>query len=364
MKLRYRFANQVVGIFVILALAVTVALIVLMGANQRWFKKNYYYHAQFTTANSLSVGMDITFRGFTIGKVTAITLTQSNDVDVEFYVQEEDIDKVRENSLIQLVSSPIGGGQLVFHQGAVPTPPPPEGSLIPNFDSKQGFRLREENAVIVLRNTDPIAQALSQLDPILLNVDRVLGNLATLTDDLNAALRGDETMPLGGVLTSAEAAVAELQRTVLRVNGVIEDTTTEVNQLLGEVQGITENLQATTAELRDPTGLVTRLLDPKGSIATILNDDNALFNEVSGIIENLQTSIASLQGSIAQVEQFTEFLNTAQPQIAGILEEGRQTLDSGQDVIESLRNNPLLRGGIPEAQEQPSTFQSIRDEEF
>ena len=364
MKLRYRFANQVVGIFVILALAITVALIILMGANQRWFKKNYYYHAQFTTASSLSAGMGITFRGFTIGRVTGITLTEGNDVDVEFYIQEEYIDKVRENSLIQLVSSPIGGGQLVFHQGAVATPPPPEGSLIPNYESKQGFRLREENRVIVLRNTDPIAQALSQLDPILLNVDRVLGNLAILTDDLNAAIKGDTSGPLGGVLTSAEAAVQQLQRTVAQVNSVIASTTTEVNSLLAEVQSITDNLEATTAALRDPTGLVTRLLDPKGSIATILDDDNVLFEQVSTIISDLQSSIASLQGSIADVEQFTDFLNTTRPQIAGILEEGRQTLDSGQDVIESLRNNPLLRGGIPEAREQPSTFQSIRDEEF
>jgi phospholipid/cholesterol/gamma-HCH transport system substrate-binding protein len=364
MKLRYRFANQVVGIFVILALALTVALIILMGANQRWFKKNYYYHAQFTTASDLSTGMAISFRGFTIGKVTDITLTDDNNVDVEFYIQEEYIDKVRENSLIQLVSSPIGGGQLVFHQGATPTPPPPEGSLIPNYESKQGFRLREEDQVIVLRNTDPIAQALSQLDPILLNVDRVLSNLAVLTDDLNAAFQGDTSGPLGGVLVSAEAAVMELQATVVRVNQVIESTTAEVDALLVEVQGITNTLEATTAELRDPTGLIPRLLDPSGSIATLLDDDNQLFNQVTGIISDLETSIGSLQGSIAQVEEFTEFLNTAQPQISGILEEGRQTLDSGQDVIESLRNNPLLRRGVPEAEEQPSTFQSIRDEEF
>ncbi len=151
---------------------------------------------------------------------------------------------------------------------------------------------------------------------------------------------------------------------MVRVNRVIDDTTGQINALLGEVQGITGNLEATTAALRDPTGLVPMLLDPEGSIATLLNDDNVLFDQIVGIISDLEASIGSLQGSIAEVEQFTGFLNTAQPQISGILEEGRQTLDASQDVIESLRNNPLLRGGVPEPQEQPSTFQSIRDEEF
>lgn len=364
MKLRYRFANQVVGVFVILALALTVALIVLMGANQRWFKKNYVYHSTFTTASDVSVGLDITFRGFTIGEVTAITLQEDNNVDVEFYIQEEYIDKVNADSIIQLVSSPLGGGQIIFHQGREATDPPPEGSLIPTYDSKTGLRLREENRVIVLRSSDAIAQALGQIDPILANVDLVLGNLAMLTGELNAAFQGEATGPVAGIITSAEGAVAQLEQTVVRVNRVIDSTTGQIDTLLAEVQGITANLQKTSDALADPTGLVPTLLDPKGSIATILNDDNQLFDQIVGIIGNLETSIESLQGSIAEVEQFTGYLNTAQPQISGLLEEGRQTLDSSQDVIESLRNNPLLRGGIPDPQEQPTTFESIRDEDF
>ncbi len=211
MKLRYRFANQVVGVFVILALAVTIALIVLMGANQRWFKKNYSYHSSFTTASDLSTGMPIRFRGFTIGNVTGITLEEDNNVDVQFYIQEEFIDKVNEDSLIQLVTNPLGGGQIIFHQGRMPTDPPPEGSIIPTYDSKTGLRLREENRVVVLRSSDAIAQALSQLDPILTNVDTVLANLAVLTDDLNATLRGEAGGPVAGILAGAEGAVAELE---------------------------------------------------------------------------------------------------------------------------------------------------------
>ncbi len=364
MKLRYRFANQVVGVFVILAVALTVVLIVLMGANQRWFKKNYYYHSHFTTASDLSTGMPITFRGFTIGKVTAVTLQEDNNVDVEFYIQEEFIDKANEDSLIQLVTNPLGGGQIIFHQGRIQTEPPPEGAVIPTYDSKQGLRLREENRAIVLRSSDPIAQALAQIDPILQNVDRVLVNLAVLTEDLNAALRGESSGPVAGILSGAEGAVAELEQTVVRVNQVIDDTMTQIDSLLVEVTAITSNIEETTAALRDPTGLVTTLLDPKGSFATLLDDDNVLLDQIVGIIADLELSIQSLQESIADVEKFTEYLNTTQPQLTGILEEGRHTLDASQDVIESLRNNPLLRGGIPEAQEQPSTFDSIRDEEF
>lgn len=364
MKLRYRFANQVVGVFVILALGLTVALLVLLGANQRWFRKNYEYYAHFDTASDISVGMPITFRGFTIGRVTTFSLTEDNAVNVDFYIQEEYIDKVREDSLIELRTSALGGGQLVFHQGRRPSDPPPEGSEIPRYDSKTGVRLRAENLVIDLRDTDPINQALGRLDPILANVDSVLSNLGTLAVELNAALRGVGDGPVAGALTGIELSVAQLQGTIVRVNTVIDDTGRQINDLLERVAVIADNLETTTRALRDPTGLVTDLLDPKGSLATLLDDDNQLFDQIMSIINNLETSIRSLTESIADVQKFTAYLNTTQPQISGILEEGRQVLDTGQDVLEGLRNNPLLRGGIPEEREQQTTFQSIRDEEF
>jgi phospholipid/cholesterol/gamma-HCH transport system substrate-binding protein len=399
MKLRYRFANQVVGVFVVLAVALTLTLIILMGANQRWFRKNYYYYAQFTTASDLSVGMPISFRGFDIGKVTSIELNDENLVDVTFYIQEEYIDRMNRDSLIQLLSNPLGGGQIVLQQGREPTPPIPEGSMVPIYDSKDGLTLRQDNRVIIVRNADPIAQALSQVDPILLNVDRVLTNVANLTEELDVALQGESSGPVGEVLAGLEGAVAELQQTVVHVNQVIDDASDQiadlfgqvdeviadvdgiaiqadqlfgdvngvvsnVDSILGQASGVVDNLETTTAELRDPTGLIPRLLDPQGSIATILDDDNALYDQVSEVIASLDESIQGLQQSLADVQRFTTYLNATQPQITSLLEEGRQTLTTGQDVLEGLRNNPLLRGGIPEAVEQQTTFQSVRDEEF
>ncbi len=364
MKLRYRYANQVVGIFVIVAVGLAVTLIVLLGVNQRWFRRNYEYYARLDTAKDVSVGMSITFRGFTIGRVRDITLTETNDVHVRFTIQDEYIDKVTRDSLIQIVANPLGGGQILLHQGRQPTEPLAEGSQIPTHDSKQGLRLREENRVIILRDTDPIAQALGQLDPILTNVDRALLNVVGLTEEIDLALRGESVGPIGAALTSFEHAVAELQQTVVRVNRVIDDTTGQVDVLLGDVQLIAANLEQTSAALANPTGLVKTLLDPQGSIATLLDDDNRLFDDILLIIASLERSIARLDDSLLQVAGFTAYLNTAQPQIMSLLEEGRQTISTGNAVLQGIRNNPLIRGGIPEAREQPTTFRGVRDEEF
>lgn len=364
MRLRYRYANQVVGVFVIVAVALTVILIVLLGVNQRWFRRNYEYYARFDTAKDVSVGMSITFRGFTIGRVREISLTETNDVHVRFTIQEEYIDKITRDSLIQVVTNPLGSGQILLHQGREPTEPITEGSQIPTHDSKQGLRLREENRVIILRDADPIAQALDQLDPILANVDRALLNIVGLTEEIDLTLRGQSVGPVGAALTSFEHTVAELQQAVAGVNRVINETTGQIDSVLGDVQLIAKNLEQTSAALADPTGLVKTLLDPRGSVATLLDDDNRLFDDVILIIASLERSIAGLDASLNQVTEFTTYLNTAQPQIMSLLEEGRQTITTGQAVLQGIRNNPLIRGGIPEAREQPTTFRSVRDEEF
>ncbi len=364
MRLRYRYANQVVGVFVIVAVALTMILIVLLGVNQRWFRRNYEYYARFDTAKDVSVGMSITFRGFTVGRVREISLTDTNDVHVRFTIQEEYIDKVTRDSLIQVVTNPLGSGQILLHQGREPTEPIAEGSQIPTHDSKQGLRLREENRVIILRDADPIAQALGQLDPILANVDRALLNIVSLTEEVDLAFRGESVGPVGAALTSFEHTVAELQQTVAGVNRVISETTGQIDAVLGDVQLIARNLEQTSASIADPTGLVRTLLDPRGSVATLLDDDNRLFDEITLIIASLERSIAGLDESLNQVAEFTAYLNTAQPQIMSLLEEGRQTITTGQAVLQGIRNNPLIRGGIPEAREQPTTFRSVRDEEF
>ncbi len=127
--------------------------------------------------------------------------------------------------------------------------------------------------------------------------------------------------------------------------------------MLEDLDRVVANVEELTGGMTDPTGLVKKLLDPKGTVATILDDDNQLYDEIVQSVEDLNRIIAELG-------EFAAFMNTTQPQISGVLEKGRDTLDQGKDVLEAVKNNPLLRGGIPERLEQPTTFQGFRDEDF
>jgi phospholipid/cholesterol/gamma-HCH transport system substrate-binding protein len=344
MKFRIRFAHQVVGVFILVALAFVLAILVLMGVNQRWFAKNYYYESEFDSASGLSVGMAVTFRGFEIGRVTEISLSDDNRVEVDFYIEDTYVDRVYENSVLQLTSSPIGiGGGLVFHQGVEATEPLPEGTFIPSLSIEEGRDLVAQGKVDVPRSSDAIGGLIEQLDPILTNVNDVLMEVEVTLATVNSALAGRDEGPVGEMLTNLNALMVE-------VDSTLEETTERTNVIL-------DNAALASAEFADPTGIIPKLLDPKGSIATILDDNNALYDQIEAIL-------ISMNSTASDVEDLSGFINSQTPQIAALLAEGREAVQTGQDVLEGLSNNPFLRGGITPQLDQPTTFQSYRETEF
>lgn len=351
MKFRIKYAQQVVGIFVLIAAVALVAVLVSMGASQRWFAKNYNYYSTFPSAEGVSDGMAIRYKGFEIGRITDIGLTETDDVRVEFYIQDTYHDKVVPNSLLQLQTSPIGlGGGMVFHQGRDDAEPLEEGSLVPSVESAAGQAIVAADAVIMPAGGDSVTRIIAQVEPVLQNVNSLLVSVDDTLGHVNAALSGDQEEPLGLTLAQVNTLLAEVETTLV-------ETREQSNALLASVNVITGNLEETTDALRDPTGLVPRLLDADGSIATFLDDNDRLFNQV-------EQMLISINASLDDVNELSGFLSGTRPQIAGLLEESREAISSGQDVLEGLSNNPLIRGGITPELTQPTTFQSYRDGQF
>ena len=340
MRFRVRFAHQIVGIFVLLAILAVAAILILLGINQRWFAKDYYYWSVFKSAGGLSVGMPIRLKGFEIGRISTISLTKDNLVEIEFFIMDTYYDKVLPNSVLELSSNPLGlGGGMFFHPGKGPAQPLPEFSYIPSMDLEEGKQLVKNDLVDRSIGEDPIGEVISSLGPILVQLDATLESIEEMVQSLNDSITGVGPGPLTGMIVE------------------LETTAGQINRVLGELELAAANINRLTEGMTDPTGLAKKLLDPKGSVATLLDDDNRLYEEIVKSVEDLNTIIDELG-------QFAAFVNTTQPQISGILEKGKVTLDQGRDVLEAVKNNPLIRGGVPQRLQQPTTFQSFRDEDF
>ncbi len=364
MKLRVRYADQVVGAFVLIAFAMLSFILVAVGSEQRWFARDYRYESRFTSSAGMTAGTPILLAGFQVGRISSISLNERNEAEVVFVIYDTFVDKVRENSILELVTSPVGlGSQLLFHTGKSERVLP-ERSFIPSFDMPEGRRLVTDGLVNRPPKDDTITQLLSNINPLVENVNSAVVQLDKVLVQVNGAMAGTGTGPVSEALVDAASTVEGINALVAELNRAMKDVTPDLDGIVKDVASATDsfatigkNFEKTSAAFADPTGIVPRLLDPKGSLKTLLDDNNVLFNR-------LDSSLGSIEGTLGNLEGATAALADQMPQIAATIEEARKAIVSAQDVMEGLKNNPLLRGGIPERVGPQSAPTSLRTTDF
>ncbi len=356
-----KFVDQIVGFFILFAIACLIAGIVFVGLNQRLFQKNYHFTSKFATGSGLSVGMPVNLHGVEIGKLTSMELDPDTlFVNVKFYIYDTYYEKVAlRNSVIELVSMLGLTNQLVFHPGRAEEGKTPEtleeGSYVPSNQTEEGQQLQSEELVefaseenslgALIAKINPIV---SQLQPISLSIRRIslmiedalrgrrTNELGKLLTNVNESLNGNTDVPIGAILTNLGGITAKLDEELVVMDRILKD-----------VNKITSN----------PKGILVDLIDPKGSLKTILDDDNALYDNLEGMLSNTRKILED-------VEIFTKTISNTAPQLTGLMDELNKTIVQAQDVLEGLKNNPLLSGGITKEKEQPTTFQGTRDGGF
>lgn len=325
MRFAIKFADKIVGLFVLLAIIGLLGVVIILGANQRWFAKNYNFHTFFQSGSGISRGMSITFKGFEIGKVSEIDMNEDNEVVVHFYIYDTYYPKVKINSIIQLSSSPLGSS-LLFFPGKSQSAPLEEFSEIPSMNSEEG------KSIVAFRLAEIPDQADDSISAILKNVDEI-------TSEVNMFFKNNAD--------KLDAIVSSLATTSVALASAMEGNNTgALGEIFGSLTATAQNIENLTANI---DGLIPRLLDPTGG--------EEVFPAIMAILQNIESTSAELK-------KFAEFIIGTEPQIAGILEQGRQALDLGKDVLEGISNNPLISGGITQEREQPTTLRSFRDEAF
>jgi phospholipid/cholesterol/gamma-HCH transport system substrate-binding protein len=342
---------------VLAAILAVCAVLAFIGINHRWFAKNYYYKTEFESAANVSPGTSIYFKGFQVGSIARTRLNKHNAVDVDFYIFDSYYDRVTENSLIQLNVNPIGlGSQLVLVQGKS-LKQLPERSFIPRIDSEEGKRRVSMSLVDVPLKDDTIAQIIGSINPL-------IRNFSDMATGIGAAVNGTGTGSLADALRSARGAFGSLEKVSAAMNdkvpGILDDlsvTMNSVKDISVKLEGISADVKQFSAALSEPTGLAQRLVDPKGSFKTLLDDQNALYNRITSLLNEVNSTLVN-------VNSISSRLNGEMPTLSSILSEGKTTLEKAQDVLEGLKNNPLLKEGIPQKANQSQLLDSLRDEEF
>ena len=302
MKFKIKYADQIVGILSLLAIIALIFIIFLIGSTQKWFVPKHNYYTVISSASNISAGKSITYKGFEIGKIRNFTLDDSDNVIVNFYITDDYKTKAVHNSIIEILTSPLGSS-VVFYPGNSIIPLE-DNSFIPERSSAEARALIKQRKVSVVEQTDSI-------NTILAMATTLVGDIDTLVKQINIALEGKEQTPLTNTLR--------------------------------QVNAILENINTITA---DTSGLVPKLLEDenaKGSIANVLLQLDTTMGDINSIT-------ASVEGNM--------------PGISILISQMQTLLKQMQDVMEGLKNNPLLKNGISEKPEKENAAPKLREDNF
>lgn len=332
MKFSIRYADQIIGALIILALGAIVFVIFMIGSSQRWFSRDYQYKTYFLTATGLSPNMAVEYKGFTIGHVKSIKLSQDDRVEVIWTIFDTYHDRVVDGSLVELIVSPIGalgGSQFIFYPG-IGTEMVEEGELIPEVNTYDARQLIAQGITALPVHEDSIGNIITKVSSVLDTLDIVLGQV-------QEAFEGSEQTSLGRTVGGLELAVKELPASIDQTLG----------ELMDKLNPILANLDELSAALTAPDGTVMSVLDSQGPI-----------------YRDLTESLNAIAGTLRNLEKISGFVPSQLPQVASILSDVSVALKNAEDVLVSLKNNPLLKGGIPEYKETRTGGMRPRDLEF
>ena len=309
MKFKIRHSDQIVGFFSLLILAALIVFIIALGASQSWFVKKNSYYTYFTSGSGFSVGMDVSYKGFSLGKITDVKL-EGSDVRVEYYILGEYSEYVKENSLVELITSPIGlGSSFVFHPGKGPDLLPSDSEIY-RIDSLTAREIIESKKIRLDKQEDSIGVLMKKVSMILDNVNMLLFNV-------NGAVSGRGDTPL--------------------------------RQIVGNVNEITKNLSLLTKTLNSEEGPVPALLG---------NELTVSLTEVMKNISEVSMDLASISKNASDI------ISSASPEVESALVQLNSVLIEVQDVLTGVKNNPLIRGGVPDRTKGKASTSQLRSEDF
>ena len=302
MKFKIKYADQIVGILSLIAIIALIFIIFLIGSTQKWFVPKHNYFTVISSASNISVGKAVTYKGFEIGKIKSFSLDDNDKVIVNFYISDDYKNKIVRDSIIEILTSPLGSS-VVFYPGNSNSFLP-DNSFIPERSSEEAKALITNKRVSVVEQTDSI-------NTILAMATTLVGDIDTLVKQINTALEGNESTPL--------------TYTITQLNGIL----TNLNHLT-----------------EDPTGLIPKLLE----------DENA-----QGSIAN---ALMQLDSTMAEINKITASVESNMPGVSILISQMQTIMKQMQDVMEGLKNNPLLKNGISEKPEKENATPKLREDNF
>jgi|SRR5687768_12321327 phospholipid/cholesterol/gamma-HCH transport system substrate-binding protein len=237
-------------------------------------------------AEGVSIGMDLSFSGFPIGRVQRISLGEDGRARIDIEIPRKDAKWLRTSSIFTLERGIVGSSRIRAFSGNLQDPPLPDGA---------------ERGVLRGDTQEEIPRMVATLRSVLENVEQVTGAGGSLQASLDS-LRG-VTERLGkkedvekvvamidranALLASLEGVVSKTDRRLFGAGGVVDGTQRAVDQANTILNELRESLKRVDRILADAQAVSGNARAATTDLAQLRAEVDASLRKVSGLIDEI-----------------------------------------------------------------------------
>lgn len=263
-------------------------------------------------SDGVSVGADLSFSGFPVGRVRRIELAQNGQARIEIDVPKADARWLRASSVFTLERGLVGGARLRAFTGNLDDAPLPDGAVRP-----------------VLRGdtTDELPGLIANLNKVLENVERMTSEESAL----NAGLaRINELVGRVGGRHGALSVLLGSEDEAKKVVEAIDRT----NRLLASMERLTGRIDE-----------IARRADARvfGSAGLVDEAQNAA-GQLNALLADARKTLEKADATLAAAQRVAENTSAATEDLAGLRAEVQETLRKATGLIDEVdRKWPFRR---------------------
>ena len=334
--------RKMIGAFVVIAVAILAASIVIFGSGDLFKEKREYVLYFEGSVKGLTVGSPVLFQGVEVGKVTRVVIRSyvKNlksyipvfvEVDpekfeiigesAELVTPQERIKKLIEMGLrAQLVTESMITGQLAIQVGMHPGAPLSMHHLDKGYTEIPTIPSTMERLGKALAKLD-LQELEARLNSILASADRLLNN-----PDIGASLH-----ELSALLQDARGLMANVN---------------------GKVDPLAENLNATISDARGLVDNVNNKVDPMAA------NLNATISDARGLVKNVDQQVKPLAGkATSSMDDISKLVRDVDSQVDPISRQVSDTLKSIESAFRSV--NDLVGKDSPTRGDLDTTLKEL-----
>jgi phospholipid/cholesterol/gamma-HCH transport system substrate-binding protein len=252
----------------------------------------------------VSIGMDVNFSGFPIGRVNRISLADDGRARIEIVVPLKDARWLRTSSIFTLERGIVGSARIRVFTGNLQDPPLPDGAerIVLRGDTSEEIPRMVATLRGVLENVERVTASDGSLQASLGNVRTMTERLAGRHGALGAVLGSDDEakkvvaaieranallISLGGVTRRLDGILSKTDQRVYGDGGLMDGTqraVAQANAILGEVR---ESLKKLDRVLADAEKISGNAKSATADLAALRAEVDASVRKVSAILDEI-----------------------------------------------------------------------------